>query len=106
MKNLGIGIILALSILVTSCLNQSNNDAQRIVGTWTGHNNNTSPPNTITFTADGTYSWGGSSIKVNYFVNNGKILTNEYLIWDYYLSPDGTTLFLEIEGVRYWLNKQ
>jgi len=101
-----LGICLVLIVLVTSCFAQSNNDAQRIVGTWTGHNNNTSLPNTITFNSNGTYSWGGSSIVVNYFVNNGKILTSEYLIWDFYLSPDGKTLFLIIEGVRYWLVKQ
>jgi hypothetical protein len=108
MKNIAVGLLLI--VLGTSCFAQSNNDAQRIVGTW----NSPDDRSTLTLNSNGTFTTSGGYI-VNaktgrYFVSNGKLImiysNNLKILYDYYLSSDGRVLFIENSDGDFWLDKQ
>jgi len=101
-----ITIVLILLMLEVSLFAQTNNDVQRIIGTWK------SPDNiTIIFNADGTFSQGG--ISGRYFVMSGKLITTTTvydrsinIIYNMYISSNGKILFLESSSSNLWYDKQ
>jgi len=104
-----LGIFFALFVLGTLCFAQSNNDAQRIVGTWSG--NYLSRNCTFTFNANGTYSasFYGSNFSGNYILSGSKLLLENFqgIQHDYFFSADSRQLVI-IGGdeVKVWLRKQ
>jgi hypothetical protein len=100
------GIFLIFFILVGGfCFAQSNNDSQRIVGTWVS-----SGGQTYIFNSDGTFTGNSSG---NYFLSGTK------LVWierdgfyassiNYFLSPNGRILVLDLDedNLMYWFVKQ
>jgi len=105
MKKFGICLILAFFVFGTSCFAQSNNDAQRIVGTWI-HGSGLS----YTFNSNGTWSYissTGSSNNGNYFFSGSKIIlklitSNDADVYDFYFSPNGRILVIGSA----WFEKQ
>ena len=115
MKKLGICLII-LILVGTSCFAQSNNDAQRIVGTWKQGSN------TVTFNTNGTYAYtgGGGSDNGNFAISGSDLIIKDkdgdVSIYNYYFSPNGRLLVLNFVraissgspymGNRLWLDKQ
>jgi len=113
MKKLGICLVLILVVVGTPCFAQSNNDAQRIVGTWV----KTEPSITYTYTfnPNGTFTYTDSrsndyNRNGRYFVSNGKLIVRVEdgytYIMDYYCSSDGKVLFLEKAFSSGWFDKK
>ncbi|GBU27667.1 hypothetical protein R84B8_01204 [Treponema sp. R8-4-B8] len=129
MKKLGIGLIIVF--LGVSCVQnkaeaQSNNDAQRIIGTWKtiiGSDSDGTRTVTYTFNANGSYVYTlndtgyqrkeNYSNNGNYFVNSSRIIfttdNSDANVYEFYLSSDGKILFLS-SGINNasgrWYNKQ
>jgi len=112
MKKLGICLILFFSFLGTSCFAQSNNDAQRIVGTWVEANGSS-----FTFNSNGTFS-SISTINSdynengNYFISGSKIIfkiRTDVSIYDFYISQNGRILAINWSDSRedvFWYEKK
>jgi len=94
-------------LAVVSCNSQSNNDSQRIVGTWI------SGQNKITFDSNGTYQeiMDGEHYNGKYFLSGSKIIFKDDKneigeVDDYYLSPNYRILALEYDDTIFWYDKQ
>ena len=89
---------------------QSNNDSQRIVGTWSTEDRSV----IITFNNNGTFSVSGDvgSANGNYMVSNSKLIIrntgdrNIDVLTDYYLSLDGKIFVFYYSDYYRWLIKQ
>jgi hypothetical protein len=109
-----IGFCLMFFILITIlCFAQSNNDEQRIVGTWSGTFRNTNIAYTFNSNGTVTYRLGSTVSNGNYFINGIKMiirLGSEAMIFEYYLSPNGRVLVFaqgHMQGYdAIWLEKQ
>jgi len=113
MKKLGICFVLVFLVSGTLCFAQSGNDAQRIVGTWSGSISSTNYSITFTFNSNGTYSVSGYNTATgNFIINNSKLLLerngNVDRVFDYYFSTDGRQLVIIGGDSSYtsWLKKQ
>jgi hypothetical protein len=112
MKKMAAGLIfvaLMVSCAKTGVNAQSNDDLQRIVGTWAGVDGDNDPLNgTLVFNADGTCS---GLLTGKYFFSNSVLCIrgeNEVRVVGFYFSPDGKTLVLTGAGSfsPWWLEKQ
>ena len=100
MKKFGICLVLVFIVIGSSCFAQSNNDAQRIVGTWVDQGGY----DEYVLNSNGTCSGRHNG---RYFISGGKLIFSTNAIYDYYLSSDGRTLFLiDRYGSGTWFNKQ
>jgi len=94
---------------------QSSNDAQRIIGTWTGFEMDSGNVN-YTFNANGTFVLSGQATRGqtfngNYFVTGSRLFVKIDNVlamgFDIYFSSNGRTLFLQhFTSVGTWLEKQ
>jgi len=100
MKKLGICMVLIFIVVGTPCFAQSNNDAQRIVGTWV--QTGSSATWTYTFNSNGTFTYTDSynnkyNFNGRYFISSGKIIIKieqDSITMEYYISPDGKVLYI------------
>jgi hypothetical protein len=93
-----LGILLGLFFYGVSCFAQSNNDAQRIIGTWRNTQNELIV--TYTFNANGTFVFqfrDYSPSNGNYFISDSKLIiaynsggTAE--VYEFYIFPNGRIL--------------
>ena len=111
MKKLGFFLIVFV-LLGSYCFAQSNNDAQRIVGTWRGIDTDGDNWN-LTLNSNGTYTSNVNNFSVNgnYFISGLKFIqrgqnSNGISMADYYLSSDGRRLVLVYSNYSVWLDKQ
>ena len=89
-------ICLFFIFLGTFCFAQSNNDAQRIVGTWSNRDF------TYTFNFDGTFLMqyaGATNDRGNYIINNSKLIlaynSGSGGIYEFYIFPNGRILVFD-----------
>ena len=113
------GLIVVVFFYLCSIQNinaQTRNDAQRIVGTWSGiEATGMGSPTTLsyTFNQNGTFTItvGSQTISGTYFLSSSRLFWragNTAQGMNYYFSSDGTKLFLQASAaaVGTWLEKQ
>ena len=100
-----LSVFLFLGFVSFNCYGQSN-EAQRIVGTWTGEYRDPTEIFDITFNANGTYTMTGvdgfnkfDGVSGNWGIGGNKIYIEGFFVdsWDFFLSPDGKVLTLQTD---------
>lgn len=93
-------MILIFVMVGAFCFAQSNNDAQKIIGTWKAGGV------TCTFNSNGTYAIQGVQEDLgggNYFINGGRLILqsgNNAVIRNFYFSSDGKVLIFPVILVK------
>jgi hypothetical protein len=104
-------VVVFIGVVSTGIYAQSQNNEQRIVGTWTGSyerwgapgrdGNDPNYPFTVVFNSNGTGKWGSDGTNFTYGISSSKLIIYyerfNSEVYDYFFSPDGRLFLYNFE---------